>query len=97
MAKIEYSKKYEAEDGTILPGVTTILQNLGWNKSILMKWAAKMARQEKDFQKESTIAAEIGTLAHALAEYYFTGNNPDPEIVAAYSPNQITKAENAVE
>ena len=97
MAKIEYSKKYEAEDGTILPGVTTILQNLGWNKSILMKWAAKMARQEKDFQKESTIAAEIGTLAHALAEYYFTGEAPDPEIVAAYSPNQITKAENAVE
>jgi predicted RecB family nuclease len=96
MAKIEYSKKYEANDGTILPGVTTILGNLGWNKSILMAWAAKMERQNKNYKEESKEAAEIGTLAHALAEAYLNEKPVDPAMVAAYSPVQIGKANNAI-
>jgi hypothetical protein len=97
MAKIEYAKKYELDDGTILPGVTTILGNLGWNKSILMAWAAKMERQNKDYKAESKEAAEIGTLGHALAEAYLSAKQVTPEILAAYSGKQIDKAQNAVE
>ena len=96
MAKIEYTKKYEADDGTILPGVTTILANLGWNKSILMAWAAKMERQNKNYKEESKEAAEIGTLGHALAEAYLTAKTVPQSITDAYTPTQIAKANNAV-
>ena len=97
MAKIEYTKTYTGDDGTIYPGVTTILANLGWNKSILMAWSAKMARQEKDYKAESKEAAEIGTLGHALAEAYLTAKTVDQSITAAYTPGQFAKAANAVE
>ena len=97
MAKLEYSKVYTGDDGTIFPGVTTILGNLGWNKSILMAWSAKMARQEKDYKAESKHAAEIGTLGHALAEAYLTSTLPDPEMIRSYTEQQFEKACNAVE
>lgn len=96
MAKIEYAKKYEADDGTILPGVTTILGNLGWNKSILMAWAAKMERQNKNYKEESKEAAEIGTLGHALAEAYLTGKAADETVTGSYTEAQFVKANNAV-
>jgi len=96
MAKIEYSKVYTGIEGAIYPGVTTILSNLGWNKSILMAWAAKMARQEKDYKAESKQAAEIGTLAHKIAEDYLRGEETTNAILEAYTEEQVKKARNAV-
>jgi hypothetical protein len=96
MAKIVYSKEYKGEFDVLLPGVTTVLANLGWNKAILMAWAAKMARQEKDYKEESKAAAEIGTLAHKIAEDYLRGEETTNAVLEAYSEKQIEKARNAV-
>ena len=96
MAKVIYSKEYKGIGDKLYPGVTTVLGNLGWNKSILMAWAAKMERQNKDYKAESKEAAEIGTLGHLLAEAYLQGIVPDAEVVNAYSEKQIEKASNAV-
>jgi hypothetical protein len=95
MAKIEYKKEYKSGD-KILPGVTTILKNLGWNKDILMAWAAKMSREGKNYREVSTEAAGTGTLAHAMAESYFAGDDLDDEIVQSYDPNQVQKARNSL-
>ena len=96
MAKVIYSKEYKGVGDKLYPGVTTVLANLGWNKSILMAWAAKMERQNKDYKAESKEAAEIGTLGHLLAEAYLQGIIPDSETVSAYSQVQQEKAQNAV-
>ena len=96
MAKVIYSKEYKGIGDKLYPGVTTVLGNLGWNKSILMAWAAKMERLSKDYKAESKEAAEIGTLGHLLAEAHLQGIIPDAEIVNAYSEVQKEKAQNAV-
>lgn len=39
MAKTKAHQKYRLVDGTIVPSVTTIIQELGWNKNALVAWA----------------------------------------------------------
>lgn len=95
MAQIQYTKEYKSGD-KVLPGVTTILKNLGWNKDILMAWSAKMAREGKNYREVSTEAAGTGTLAHALAEAYLSGTTLAEEVIEAYDEKQRSKAANAV-
>jgi hypothetical protein len=45
-----------------------ISASLGWNKDPLMKWAWRMGREGKDFEKIRQKAADAGTLAHAMCE-----------------------------
>lgn len=59
---------YRNKEGTILPGVTTVLDNLGWSKRGLMHWAWKQGWEQKDYREESKAAATVGTLAHKMVE-----------------------------
>lgn len=96
MAKIEYSKQYLVGE-TPVPGVTTILKNLGWNKDILMAWAASVTKKGQDFRAISKEASETGTLAHALAEAYLSGEEIDEVVYQSYSDEQREKAGNALD
>jgi len=59
---------YKNEREERVPGVTTVLNNLGWNTRPLMYWAWKVGWEQKDFNDEKDKAANIGTIGHKLIE-----------------------------
>ena len=89
--KTKAHQRYRLEDGTVVPGVTTIIgNNLGWNKNALVGWARKEALKGNDPDKVRDEAAEIGTLAHYLSiDCWLNGVEPE---TADYTKNQIEKA-----
>lgn len=89
--KVEAHQRYYLKDGTLVPGVTTILQVL--NKPALVKWANKMGLQGIDTSKYKDKMAEIGTIAHYLIECDVKGEKP---ILDDYAPADIDKAENSL-
>jgi len=96
MSKIEFPKakahiRYRLADGTIVPGVTTIIGVLA--KPALIYWANKMGLQGIDTRKYVDAAANVGTLAHYMVECELRGIEPD---LADYTPNEVDKASNAV-
>ena len=72
--------------------MTTILNNLGWNKNILIAWSRRMALAGEDPDAVLKEAGAIGTLAHYLCECDIKGEEANTE---DYSAEQIEKAENA--
>jgi len=81
---------YKLQDGTIIPGVTTILGIL--NKPALVKWANNLGLQGIDSSKYVDEKAKIGTLAHQMIADYLKGVTTD---TSEYSKVQIDQAENA--
>lgn len=62
------------DGATRLPGVTTVINNLGWSKDGLIHWAWKLGKEGKDLNKARQGAADIGTLAHVLIEAHIHGD-----------------------
>ena len=59
--------KYQLKDGTIIQGVTTILNNnLAWNKGNLMGWAYNQGKAGLPLRDQD--ALDIGTIAHKWVE-----------------------------
>jgi hypothetical protein len=80
---------YKLNDGTIVPGTTTIIgASLGWGKQRLIGWAYKRGKEGLPMREEVDKACEIGTLAHAMAEADVKGK-PPPSTEA--SPEDIVK------
>lgn len=79
-------------DGRQVPGVTTVINNLGWNKNALIAWARREGMAGNDPDKVRDKAADIGTLAHALIEEHLTGIPVDRD---EYPPKDLEIAENA--
>ena len=92
MAKTKAHTAYRLQDGRRVKGVTTILNNLGWNKNVLVAWARRTALAGDDPDAVLKEAGTIGTLAHYLCESHIKGEKPD---TTDYSAEQIEKAENA--
>lgn len=92
MAKTKAHTAYKLKDGSRAKGVTTILNNLGWNKNILVAWARRTALAGEDPEAVLKEAGTIGTLAHYLCESHIKGEKPE---TSDYSAEQIEKAENA--
>ena len=84
-------QRYRLADGTIVPGVTTILGVM--NKPALVKWANNLGLQGIDSSVYVDETAKIGTLAHEMVQEYLGGPEWDR---SAYNPGQIDLAENAV-
>jgi len=82
---------YKLEDGTKIPGVTTVLGIL--NKPALVIWANKLGLQGIDSSKYRDEMASIGTLAHQMIVDYFNEIETD---TSDYSINQIELAENCL-
>ena len=82
---------YTLLDGTVVPGVTTILGVL--NKPALVPWANKLGLQGIDSSKYVDEKAAIGTLAHQMIADYLRGEVTD---TGEYSKFQIDQAENAL-
>jgi len=82
---------YKLEDGTKVPGVTTVLGVL--NKPALVIWANRLGLQGIDSSKYTDEMAQIGTLAHQMILDYFKKAETD---TSDYSKNQIDLAENCL-
>lgn len=82
---------YKLQDGTAVPGVTTVLGVL--NKPALVKWANNLGLQGIDSSRYVDEKAAIGTLAHQMIADYLRGEETD---TSEYSKIQIDQAENAV-
>lgn len=89
MAKTKAHIRYRLADGTIVPGVTTVLGIL--NKPALVPWANKLGLQGIDVKKYVDDKADIGTLGHAMVTDKLIGKETD---TSDYSKNQIDRAEN---
>ena len=53
---------YKLRDGSIVAGVTTIINQL--DKPALIQWAWKLGKEGKDWREERDSAGDIGTLVH---------------------------------
>lgn len=89
MGKTKAHIRYKLTDGTIVPGVTTVLGIL--NKPALVPWANKLGLQGIDVKKFVDDKADIGTLGHAMVTDKLAGKETD---TSDYSKNQIDLAEN---
>lgn len=74
-------------NGTIVPGVTTVLNLLA--KPALIYWAWNLGMQGEDYRKVSGKAADIGTIAHYMVECFLKAKEPDLD---DYSNANIRKA-----
>lgn len=79
-------------DGQRIPGTTTVLGQLGWNKAPLMYWAWNEGMEGRDYKKSQKGAASIGTLAHELVEKHIRGVEFHRE---DYPPKLYPKAKKA--
>lgn len=71
---------YFTKDGTQVPSVTTVIGgSLGWNKDPLLKWAWRMGKLGKDYEKIRQKAADAGNLAHEMCERFLMGMPYTPD------------------
>ena len=83
--------RYKLADGTLVPGVTTVLGVL--NKPALVPWANKLGLAGINVGQYVDTLAEIGQLGHAMILAHLEGTKPD---LSEYSKNLIDKAENCL-
>lgn len=85
------TQPYKLANGKPVPGVTTVIHSgLGWGQEALMFWAAKCAREGKDFTAERDRAARIGTITHARIENALGGEPPDAGL---YDPKEWAESD----
>jgi hypothetical protein len=82
--------KYRLKDGTIVPGVTTVLGVL--SKNALIHWAWDLGMKGIDYRKFRDDKAAIGTLAHDLVLAHLKKEKAG---TSDYSQKQIDQAENS--
>src|SRR5262245_28419785 len=88
-SKVKAHTRYHLANGDQVPGVTTIVNVLGFNKDVLVKWARNEALAGNDPDKIRDETATIGTLSHHLVECELAGVDPDTR---DYSTAQVEKA-----
>jgi hypothetical protein len=89
---------YKNKEGKRVPGVTTVIGNLGWSKGGLMHWAWEQGINGLDYRDSRDKAADTGTIAHAMVEHEVKGEKFDwPSLGQSMGGNaeQIKQAENA--
>lgn len=89
LKKTRAHQRYYLQDGTQVPGVTTILGVV--SKPALYRWYNRMGLQGIDTAKYVDVAANIGTVAHYLIECDIAGRVPD---TSEYAPAEVNQAEN---
>jgi hypothetical protein len=73
---------YRLADGTRVPGVTTVIRNLGWSTENLIRWANRQGlagvdvRERVGVSTPATRPAELGTLIHDQIEADILGRAP---------------------
>jgi hypothetical protein len=87
--KVKAHTRYHLANGDQVPGVTTIVNELGWNKHTLINWTRNECFAGNDPNLIRDEMAAVGKLAHHFIECSLTGNEQKAD---DYSENQIDKA-----
>jgi len=82
--------RYKNSAGKRIPGVTTVLGNLGWSTDALLYWAWDQGIQGKNFRDTSQTACDIGTLVHSYVEADIHGK-PLPPVPPEFE-DQVSNA-----
>jgi len=82
--------RYRLQDGTLVPGVTTVLAVL--SKPGLIEWANDLGLKGISTRGYVDGLARIGTLAHQMIEADLGAEHPD---LGLYSAEEIDRAENS--
>ena len=90
MARDKAHTRYRLQDGTLVPGVTTVLGVLA--KPALVAWANKLGLAGIDVAKYVDDKADIGTLAHLFVTDALQGKKTD---TSDFTPNQVDLAQNS--
>ena len=83
-------RRYRLEDGTVVPGVTTVTGLLA--KPSLVRWANRLGLEGIDSARVTEQSARIGTLTHAMIRASLLGEVFDPE---NSDPEELGQAEEA--
>lgn len=73
---------YYNSQGRRVPAVTTICRQLGWSTDNLLGWANRVGLEGLTLDQAREPAANIGQIAHAMAEAYIKGETLDTSKVA---------------
>ncbi len=87
---VRVRRRYLLEDGTVVPGVTTVTGLL--SKPSLVRWANKLGLEGIDSASVTEQSARIGTLTHAMICACLLGEAFDPERA---DPGELRQAEEA--
>lgn len=87
---VKVRRRYRLEDGTAVPGVTTVTGLL--SKPSLVRWANKLGLEGIDSSLVTEQSARIGTLTHAMIRASLLGEAFDPELA---DPGELRQAEDA--
>lgn len=87
---IRLRRRYRLEDGTAVPGVTTVTGLLA--KPSLVRWANKLGLEGIDAARVTEQSARIGTLAHAMIRASLLGETFTPE---GADPGDLEQADEA--
>lgn len=82
------------KDADLVPGATTVAEQLGWSKTPLKIWANRKGLEGIDSQKYADAAADAGSAAHYIIQCEETGVEP---ILSGFSPEDLELAGYAVE
>ena len=97
--KTKSHQRYKLKDGSIVKGVTTIIDNLGWNKGALIGWARREAMAGRDPNKVRDKAADVGTITHFIIECLLlsemNGEKVEPDL-SEFAPADVEKARKRV-
>lgn len=88
--RVQTHTVYRLTDGTVVPGTTTVVNELA--KPALIHWAWRLGTEGLDYRKHRDQAAEVGTLTHLMVLRHFTGQEPD---LSTFTPEQVAKARRA--
>jgi hypothetical protein len=80
---------YRNRHGHVIPGVTAVIDQLGWSKEGLLRWATNLAAQGLDPDKVRDHAADVGSLAHHFIHCHLAGR---PAVTATSTPVVVEKA-----
>jgi hypothetical protein len=83
-----YPAPYRLKDGSIVPGVTTVLKELSMGEG-LNYWCWDLGRQGLDYKEVRDAAGRVGTLAHHLIACHLNCEEPS---ASEFSPAEVDKA-----
>lgn len=87
---------HKNKTGNRVPSVTGILANLGWPLPGLMYWAWDQGMHGINYRDTSQRAADAGTCAHQLIEWWINDHTPTPRELAIYPEDVYEKGQTAL-
>ena len=86
-----YHAPYRLQDGSIVPGVTTVLKVLDKGEQ-LQDWIWECGRQGLDYREVRDAAGRVGTITHRLIASHLRGETADYQPLAVH-PDEADRAE----